>query len=59
VVEWLLIDDGLSSRKRRLTLLNPVFNYIGIGCCLHKVHGFVTVIVLAEDVVSLGNFVVN
>jgi hypothetical protein len=53
VVEWLLIDDGLSSRKRRKTLLDPVFQYIGIGCCLHSTHEVITVIVLAEEVTSL------
>lgn len=54
IVEWLLIDDGLASRKRRNILLNPQFQYIGIGTSLHNVHGVITVIVLAEDVISLG-----
>lgn len=36
VVEWLLIDDGLSSRKRRKTLLDPSFHYIGIASSLHS-----------------------
>lgn len=53
VVEWLLIDDGLASRKRRSTLLDPTFHYIGIGTAMHETQGAVTVIVLAEDVVSL------
>lgn len=53
VVEWLLIDDGLASRKRRSTLLDPAFHYIGIGTSLHEAQGVVTVIVLAEDVISL------
>jgi uncharacterized protein YkwD len=35
ILEELLIDDGLVSRKRRNTLLDPVFNYIGIGCNYH------------------------
>jgi uncharacterized protein YkwD len=56
IVEWLLIDDGLASRKRRNTILNPVFKYIGIGTALHSVYGVVTVVVLAEEVVSLGRF---
>lgn len=58
IVEWLLIDDGLASRKRRNTLLNSQFQYIGIGTSLHSVHGVVTVIVLAEDVISLGTYFV-
>jgi uncharacterized protein YkwD len=56
IVQWLLIDDGLASRKRRRTLLDPAFRYIGIGTALHETYGVVTVIVLAEDVVSLGKF---
>lgn len=52
-MEWLLIDDGLASRKRRKTLLDPAFQYIGIGCSLHSKHEVVTVIILAEEVVSL------
>ena len=49
-MEWLLIDDGLASRKRRSTLLNPEFRYVGIGSYMHEIHGVVTVIILAEDV---------
>ena len=36
ILEELLIDDGLVSRKRRNTLLDPVFKYIGIGSCYHE-----------------------
>lgn len=54
IVRWLLVDDGLTSRKRRNTLLNPIFKYVGIGTVLHSQYGVVTVIVLAEDVISLG-----
>lgn len=36
IVQWLLIDDGLTSRKRRNTLLNPIFKYVGIGTALHS-----------------------
>ena len=50
----MLTDDGLASRKRRNTVLNPVFRYVGIGTALHGVYGVVTVIVLAEEVISLG-----
>ena len=50
ITEWLLIDDGLTSRKRRRTLLDPEFQYIGIGSYMHETHGVVTVIILAEDV---------
>ncbi len=52
-MEWLLIDDGLASRKRRHTILDPSYHYIGIGSCHHSVHDYVTVIVLAENVTSL------
>lgn len=54
-----MIDDGLTSRKRRASLLDPIYKYVGVGCCLHKTHGFVTVIVLAEDVVSLGTLFIR
>lgn len=54
IVQWLLIDDGLASRKRRRTLLDPAFQYIGIGTALHEAYGVVTVVIVAEDVVSLG-----
>lgn len=47
VVEWLLIDDGLTSRKRRLTLLDPAFKYVGVGSYMHETYDVVTVIVLA------------
>jgi len=42
------------SRKRRLTLLDPIYSFIGIGCSYHPTYGYVTVIVMAEDVISLG-----
>ena len=29
------IDDGLISRKRRKTLLDPIYNYVGIGSSYH------------------------
>lgn len=54
IVRWLLVDDGLTSRKRRNTILNPTFKYVGIGTALHSQYGVVTVIILAEDVISLG-----
>lgn len=47
VVEWLLIDDGLASRKRRHTLLDPGFHYIGVGSYMHETYDVVTVIILA------------
>lgn len=49
----MLIDDGLASRKRRNMLLDPVFKYIGIGCCYHKKNEACTVIIMAEDITSL------
>lgn len=52
-MECLLIDDGLTSRKRRKTLLDPIYNYVGIGTSYHEKYGTVTVIILAEDVISL------
>ena len=56
ILEELLIDDGLISRKRRNTLLDPIFNYIGVGTSYHEKTGACTVIILAEDIISLGNF---
>lgn len=48
------MDDGLVSRKRRTTLLDPIYKYVGIGTSFHEKYGTVTVIILAEDVLSLG-----
>ena len=59
VIESILIDDGLGSRKRRATLLDPVYQYAGVGTALHSQFGVVVVIVLAEDVVSLGKVVMR
>lgn len=48
-----MIDDGLVSRKRRKTLLDPIYNYVGIGTSFHEKYGTVSVLILAEDVISL------
>lgn len=53
ILECLLIDDGLASRKRRKTLLDPIYNYVGIGTSYHEKYGTVTVVILAEDIISL------
>ncbi len=53
-IESILIDDGLGSRKRRSTIFDPIYQYIGIGTALHSTYGTVTVVVLAEDTASLG-----
>lgn len=42
------------SRKRRNTLMDPIFKYIGIGTSYHESHEACTVIILAEDIISLG-----
>ncbi len=55
ILEEFLIDDGLASRKRRNTIMDPIYNYIGIGSSYHSQYDTVTVIILAEDAVSLGN----
>lgn len=47
ILQELLIDDGLSSRKRRNTLLDPIFKYVGIGCSYHEKLEACTVIILA------------
>lgn len=36
ILEELLIDDGLASRKRRNTLMDPIYNYIGIASSYHE-----------------------
>ena len=56
ILEELLIDDGLASRKRRNTLLDSTFNYIGIGSSYHESQEACTVIILAEDIISLGTY---
>lgn len=53
ILTELLVDDGLATRSRRRNLLDPEFTTVGIGVAPHKVHGHVTVIILAEKV-SLG-----
>ena len=44
-------------------MLDPIYNYIGVGTSFHDKYGIVTVIILAEDVISLvspgdeGNYI--
>ena len=59
VIESILIDDGLGSRKRRGTILDPIYQYVGIGTALHSQFGTVVVVTMAEDVSSLGTAIVN
>ena len=35
-------------------MLDPVYQYVGVGTALHSVYGSVVVIVMAEDLDSLG-----
>ena len=34
--------------------MDPIFNYIGIGTSYHEKYEACTVIILAEDIISLG-----
>ena len=34
-------------------MLDPIYNYVGIATSFHEKYGTVTVIILAEDVISL------
>lgn len=34
--------------------MDPIFKYIGIGTSYHESHEACTVIILAEDIISLG-----
>lgn len=47
---YFLLDDGLATRKRRRMLLDPLYRYIGAASSSHKLHGVITIILLAEDV---------
>jgi uncharacterized protein YkwD len=48
----MLVDDGLATRKRRHNLLDPDYQFIGIGVAPHSVYGYVTVIILAQEVIE-------
>jgi hypothetical protein len=50
----LLIDDGLESRKRRRSLLDPRYKYIGIASNIHNKFDFCTVIILADNISELS-----
>ena len=49
IVIGLLIDDGVSDRGHRATLLNPNFRLVGIAIEEHPAYGNVCVIEFAED----------
>lgn len=48
----MLVDDGLATRRRRHNLLDPDFRFIGVGVAPHSVYGYITVIILAQEVVE-------
>lgn len=48
VLNW-LIDDGIEGRGDMKTILNGGFTKIGVGSAKHKVHGIISVIVLAKN----------
>jgi uncharacterized protein YkwD len=50
----LLVDDGVTSRGNRKTMINPNYLHVGIGVSDHKEEGKVIVIVYAAQVVSKG-----
>ena len=55
-MNYFLMDDGLATRKRRRMLLDSQYKYIGVGTAPHSLYGSITVVLLAEKVVPLGNF---
>jgi hypothetical protein len=47
VATYLMLDDGLATRKRRRMLLDSKFRYIGIGYAPHRQYETITVILLS------------
>ena len=47
VIQELMINDGIISRKHRKRMLNPKFNLTGISHCQHTKHEKMAVIVYA------------
>lgn len=48
----MLVDDGLATRKRRRNLLDPDYNFIGVGVAPHSQFGYITVMILAHEVLE-------
>ena len=53
VLHELIVDDGLATRRRRRTLLDEKYRYIGIATAKHSIYGYATVILLAEQIQEL------
>ena len=49
----LFIDDGVTNRGHRKTILSSDVNVVGIATCTHKVYGHMAVLVYA------GSFEIN
>jgi len=49
VVVHELVDDGVSDRGHRKSLLDPRFESIGVGCGYHRVYGIMCVVDLAAE----------
>jgi len=45
----LYVDDGVSSRKNRMNIVNPHLNLVGMDYCKHKKYGGSLVIVYASE----------
>ena len=52
IAAFLLIDDGMATRKRRRMLLDEKYSFIGVGTAYHRTHDIITVVLLAESVVE-------
>ena len=55
----LLVDDGLSARMNRQALFQRVYNYIGIGCGMHRDFQVCSVLVFAGSLRQKGTLFYN
>lgn len=49
IVSFLLINDGMPSRKHREILMNPKINYTGVACGHHKTYKIMCVMVYGKN----------
>lgn len=54
VIISLLVDDGLSAKMDRRALFQRIYNYVGIGCGMHKDYQIMSVLVFAGSLRPKG-----